>query len=815
VLASGSGSGSRGAPLFGRSEVAEEVHRTLEESRRDGTGRLLFLLGQGGVGKSTVLRSVATTAGAHGYSVLLGRCLPVETPRPFALVEDLLRAAQGLGSERGGLGSDGHSLPLYAAVFDSAPPDARADRGPGFGEAPHSASEADHLLEVLANPVERIDADRSSLFGRLTDFFKELARSAPLFVAIDDLQFADESSLEFLRQLAGSLGDSRIVVVATSQPLSEAPPRTIALLERIAASPRLVTLWLRPMTESELTEFVRWLLNGRDPGRDAIMRWFSQTEGNPLFTEYLVRATTGFAAPGTGLTEGATPDLGELLRARVRRLSEGEQRVLVHAAVLGKEFNFATLEVACGQEEERLSESLDHLVHEGLIRETGGEVYEFVSERARVDVYSQLTETRRRLLHRKVARALLAHDGITNANLYELARQFFLGRDDVTAVDLNSRAADAAARAYAFDTAVVHIERALECQRRIAPRDLAVELRMLIELGHYHDELGDLHRSEEVLVDAVARARALPDDPLDLAYALLGLAQTRCDVSQFASARELANEAYAILTKADNKKGLLAAHRALGVACWRLGELGAAEEHQRAQLALAEAYGTPAEHGHALIDLANTYSLKGKERLAETLALYETAAGIFAEIRNPSAEARVLMNRALLHHFADQKEEALRVMTEALAAAERSRSPIWIGYCCLNIAQFYTERGDTRNAKPMIDRAATFLDPMGDQLAHQQTTMIRGMIAELDGDYPAAEATYQDALALARSLSLSAEIAEMLFRLAELSVRLGDAPRAQIYLAESREAGIGTLHADLAPRVDDLARRIAESPPQS
>jgi tetratricopeptide (TPR) repeat protein len=814
VLASGSASGGRSAPLFGRSEVAEEVLRTLEETRRDGAGRLLFLLGHGGVGKSTVLRSVAVTAGSHGYSVLLGRCLPVETPRPFALVEDLLRAAQGLGRDGASLGADGGNLPLYAAVFDSAPPDSRADRGPGFGEPPRSASEADHLLEVLANPVERIDADRSSLFGRLTDFFRELARAAPLFVGVDDLQFADESSLEFLRQLVGAIGDARIVVVATSQPLTEAPPRTISLLERLAASPRLVTLWLRPMTESELTEFVRWLLNGRDPGRDAVMRWFSQTEGNPLFTEYLVRASTGFAGPGTGMGEGTTPDLGELLRARVRRLSETEQRVLVHAAVLGKEFNFATLEVACGQEEERLSESLDHLVHEGLIRESGGEVYEFVSERARVDVYSQLTETRRRLLHRKVARALLAHDGITNANLYELARQFFLGRDDAMAVDLNSRAADAAARAYAFDTAVVHIERALECQRRIVPRDLAVELRMLIELGHYHDELGDFHRAEEVLVDAVARARALPDDTVDLAYALLGLAQTRCDVSQFASAREIANEAYTILEKLDNKKGLMAAHRALGVACWRLGELPVAEEHQRAQLVLAETYGTPAEHGHALIDLANTYSLKGRERLAETLTLYETAAGIFAEIRNPSAEARVLMNRALLHHFADQTDEALRVMTEALGAAERSRSPIWIGYCCLNIAQFYTEREDAARAKPMIDRAASLLDPMGDQLAHQQTMMIRGMIAELESDYPAAEASYQDALALARTLTLTAEIAEMLFRLSELALRLGDAPRAKLYLEEAREAGIGTFHADLAPKVEDLARRIDSAAPQ-
>ena len=77
----------------------------------------------------------------------------------------------------------------------------------------------------------------------------------------------------------------------------------------------------------------------------------------------------------------------------------------------------------------------------------------------------------------------MAHDGITNAGLNELARQFFLGRDDPMAVDLNSRAADAAARAFAFDTAVVHIERALECQRGSSRATSVSNRRMLIELG--------------------------------------------------------------------------------------------------------------------------------------------------------------------------------------------------------------------------------------------------------------------------------------------------------------------------------------------
>lgn len=789
------------APLFGRVEVFESAIRALHAASDASEGRLVLVTGSGGVGKTTFLKAVAEAASGLGWEVLHARALPSDPPRPFAIVEDLLRAAQAGQRLRESLPPQEANLPLFAAPIES-----ESLSEPSYGPADEETSEADRLLAHLASPAERVDADRSAFFGRLTGFFRDLARSKPLFLGIDDLPFADDSSFEFLRQLLASLGESRLVVVATRVPEAETPVRASAALERLASAPHTVATELRPMTESELREYVRWLLLGRDPGRDAVMRWFSQTEGNPLFTEYLVRATTGFSPPSA---EAASSDLSELLRSRITRLDEGERRALVHAAVLGKEFDFATLDAAAGLEEERLSEQLDRLVHEGILREKGGEVYEFVSERARADVYAQLTETRRRLLHRKVASALLERDGVTSANLYELARQCYLGRDDARAVELNRKAAGLAARAFAFDTAAVHLERALECQRRLVPRDPSAEVRILIELGSACDELGDLRRSEETLLDGVARARAVAGLDEDLALALLGLAQTRSDSGQYVSARDLGTEAFRILERLGHRRGLMAAHRVLGVACWRLGELTAAEEHQRAQVALAESEGSPAELGHALIDLANTYTLGGVQRTEEALELYERAAQLFARVRNPSAEARVLMNRALLHHYAGRHDESLRVMTEALGAAERSRSPIWIGYCSINLAQFHVDVGDLAAATREIQHAAALLEPLGDQLAMQQVTMIRGMIAEAGRSWAEAAELYADALARARHLSLSAETAEMEFRQADLAGRRGDLDAARRLLDAARKDGLETLRPDLARRVSELEHALA------
>ncbi len=790
--------------LVGRTEVAERVLHLLQGVRDGPPGRMRVLVGEGGVGKSTVLRAAEATARALDYLVLAGRALPTDLPPPFGIVRELVRAEQE-ERRRSREAPRAMALPLFAAAVER-----RRGAEDAAPDADGEPATADHLLEHLALPLERVDLDRSTLFGRLADFFLELAKDRPLALVLDDLHLADDSSLEFLRRFVPMLPEGRIAILASVAPSSDRSPNAEAWCEGLAGQPEVTFDTLRPMSESELGEYVRLLLSGRDPGHDALMRWFSQTEGNPLLAQYLVRAAMG-VAPRLPEAEGRS-DLGEILHAHVGALAEAEQRVLVYAAVLGREFDFATLARASGQEEERLSEILDRLVHGGLLRERGGEVYEFASESLRAKVYARLTETRRRLLHAKAAQALLERGGGADAT-FELARQFYLGRDDPRGVEFNRRAADLAIQAFAFDSAAVHLERALECQRRIAPRDATAEVRLLIELGRMWDELGDLRRSEEVLLDAVARARALPEGESELALALLGLANTRSDLSQYVSARDIASEAYRILERLQHPRGLMTAHRALGVACWRMGDLVAAEDHQRAEIALAESGGTPAELGHAMIDLANTLILHGRARTDEALDLYERAARVFEKTQDASAQARVLMNRALLHHFAGRHAPALTDMTAALAAAERSRSRIWIGYCSLNLAQFHVEGGAPVRAREEIDRASALLEPLGDQLAHQQATMIRGMIAGAEGNLVQAEAHFVDALAEARTLSLQPEEAEMHYRLAALAVRRGDPQTSRLELAAARRAGIAQVHVDLLPRVEELESRLTGEVP--
>jgi tetratricopeptide (TPR) repeat protein len=793
------------APFIGRREILDRLLRRIDRGR-DYEGQFLPIVGRSGVGKSVLLDTAVEHARELGFEVLLGRAPPSDLPEPFRLLRDLLHSFPVVQEDRGRGGSQkAGPLPLFLAPYEmeSTP---IAERFDSAHSDANGGADLDALLSALvAPPTERSDANRSAALAQVARFLLEGSSRTPLLLAIDDLHFADDSSAQFLQELLPQLGAHRIIVLATTLPADEAPPRSAETIRSLLGQHTGSVLTVRPLTEPEVRDFVRYIQRGRDPEPGDVMRWFTQTEGNPQFIHHLVRASLGFPAAHAAVAEQG---YDEFVRSQVQALPEGDRRLLVYASVFGKEFQFPIVAQAAGAEEERLSESLDRLVRLGLIREKGGELYEFSSERVRADVYADLTDTRRRILHRHAARAL-EQQGTTQPHaIYELARHFYLAQDYPKSVEFNHRAADLAALSYAYQTAIVYAERALDCARRLPTRDRTQEQRISIELGRYLNEVGDLQRSESVLEETVRDLKQSSDRPVDVALCVLGLAQTKSDLTKYAEAKSLAQEASGMLEQLGHRRGIMAAHRVLGVAMWRQGDLPGAETHHRAELELAREIGTPLELGHALIDLANTLSPAVNQ--PEGLALYNEAERIFARQSDASAHARVLMNRALLHYAAGRLEEALRDITQSVEAAERSQSRIWLGYSLLNLAQIRCDARDLLGANQAIDRAQGLLESLGDPLAAQQTTMIRGMILEGEHKYEDAERLFAQALDQARSAALEPQEAEMLFRLAQLAERRGHRALAGQILDDKTQARIAALRPDLAGVMAQLTARLGD-----
>jgi len=773
-------------PLFGRSDVVEEVERALDEVGSP-RAKALLLVGGGGAGKSTLLDEAASRAEARGFLAVRGRARPDDPATPFRLVRELLEATGG--SAESGLEDLG------------SPPASRS----GEDKPPEPGSELERLLAPMGRTgVEGLGAALQAERVRFLERFLALGRRRPLAVLIDDVHLADPGSLGFLDGLAREGPSRGIAFIASVDAGPAIPPSARTALGQWRTDGAFKTVGIRPFTSADITGFATWLRDGAAPSPQDVLRWTAETEGHPLFVELLVRSTAGGSrtAPPLG---PASASLTDALLARTEAMDEVDRRVVTYASVLGREFDFARLRSAADLPEERLSEAIDRLTRQGILRERGGEVYEFVSEEFRARLYAGVTETRRAILHRKIAKALEARGGASD---FELARHYYLGRDDPKAIEYGTRAAEQAAAAYAFDTALSLLRQAIEAARRSPTRDVRLEVRLLTEAGRLMDESGDLAGSEQELSEAVALARGESDFDVPLGRALLGLAWTRVERSDYAAAEPLALEAAARLERAGSPRDLLAAHRVLGTLYWRRSDLDLAERHQRAALAIAEKDGTPLEHGHALIDVANTLLPRGPEHVETTLALYGRAATLFAQEDDPNASARVLMNRAVLEYRIGRVDEAMRDIGQALDAAERSRSPIWIGYCLINTAHWRAELGETELSLQLCDRAERILEPTGDRLARQQLQMIRGIAAEAERRFDDAERELTQSLANARWMGLKGETAEILYRRAHLAWSRGDAGTARILLAESRANGLETLRTDLLPEARKLAAAL-------
>ncbi len=307
----------------------------------------------------------------------------------------------------------------------------------------------------------------------------------------------------------------------------------------------------------------------------------------------------------------------------------------------------------------------------------------------------------------------------------------------------------------------------------------------------------------------MSRARTDPSREPDLGLALLWLARDLQSQGLNADARTLAQEAFAIFQRRGNSRGILVSHRVLGAASMRLGDFDDAERHNREEVLLAEKEGDSWERGHSLIDLANTLITRGPEKTDEALRLYNTAGELFAQSKDYAALARVYMNRSLVFHNVGRMDEAIREISLAGGAAERSGSRVWMGYCALNEAQLTAEAGQVDRGRAAIARARHLLGPLGDQLAEEQITMIEGIIAHTARKFDEARERYEAALRKAEELKLKPDTAEVKLRLASLAWDRGDADDARALLQASLDDDVVTLRADLVPILEKLQRSLA------
>jgi tetratricopeptide (TPR) repeat protein len=742
-----------GERFVGRQTELGRLQRSFDEVRK-GRGHVLMVSGEAGIGKSRLIEELTAWAEEREARTVVARCFEGEQILPFAPWASMLR-----------------SEPLRAPLREVAEADGRWRRelarllpelGPRTSEPAMVQGEYVRIFEAIARVVETA------------------AEQHPLLLVLEDLHWADEMSVRLLAFIGRRCGPWRVLVVASvrdEELVDRAASRR--LLAEVAGESHVVPVKLAPLSESETLDLVKTLTGSaaeRKGSARLARRIWRLSEGNP----FMVVETMRTLHEGTDLeAEGRLP-LAERIRQvilrRLDRLSVRGRRLAAVAAVIGREFEVALLQLAAGLSERAIAEGVEELVRHRILHGVADESLAFTHDRIREVAYGELLLPRRRLLHGAVAGAIetLYADGL-EPHWAVLGGHYREAAVWAKAARYLRQAAAVAAERGAHREAVVSLDQALAAldrlPRRRENREQAVDIRF--DLGNSLRPLGEFARVLECLSEAEREAAAL-EDRHRLGWANGQLAVHLWLTRPPVEARAAARRALAVGEELGDMRLVVAGWFSLGVANFLAGEFPQAEEHLEKALSLLRG------------DL-------GRERCGME---------IFPSVVGHSWLAMALAERGEFDRGVEFAEESIRL-------GEALDHPYSLALACWNAGRFYQTRGDLQDAIRLLERSRAIVHEYRILLMMPIVDAVLGSAYVESGKRAEGLALLEQGMAIYEP---SAALHSYAMRLQSsayfASDRAADAlPIAQHALTVAREGGLRSTEAGALHLLADIAAR--------
>ena len=767
------------APFVGREEERRQLVDSMERVLA-GSGGVVLVEGEPGVGKTRLVTEAADDAQWRGFQVSWGTCVE-GTLRPFAPLAGVLESLSQLRIEQ--LSEQVASIWLKESLRLTT-------RFKGDSDSTESAE---------LRPEEGSTRMREALINTLA----ALGTIGPHMVVIDDIQWADSDTLAVLSQLGPRLAESRIhlMLVYRSEEARGDPDLWDVLrdLDAVAGLRRVV---LPSLSVFELDDMVKRLMGVAVLDSKVSSLLHRRTGGNALFTlETLLslrdRGLFDGSDPADVLKDQLTeevlpvaPRVMSVIDSRISLLSEPAGQVYEVLAVSGDAIDLGVLSEGSGLSRGIVVDAVDDLLHRGLIRDVGDGRFRVAHDHVRQVVYGRMEQHRRSLVHLRVAEAL---ESAEQRDVEALAFHFMKGQDWQRGAPLVMEAGSRAAHLNALETARQHFQSARaasikagwEKTRRL---DLLGELEtvlgvlgrrseqwdVIIEMESYADKdlavRGEtekrkawLHAHSSEFDQAVeagqqsVRIEKEREDPTALAASLVALGTThrwagrplegvnylreavevadRLSHERADAETELAStlveiqdaeasiphlgEALKSYVKHEDLRGMAEVAGIEARAHLQRGETEAARKAFERAIDVCRQIGYRHGEGVNLVNLSLLHQMQG--RVADALPGYEDAGRIFEHLSNDRGKAMVLANAASArHNILGDDERAFTDATAALGMFEEIGDAARQAQCIEILAGIAARQGRQVEGLAMLENSMDMLADTGNRFLEAQ-----------------------------------------------------------------------------------------------
>ena len=758
--------------IVGRDDELTLGARLLAEAA-SGRGRFLLLSGEAGIGKSRLAYALGESATATGFGRLVGVCQEHDRAFPFAPLRDALRQHLRRSGAPGAARLFGTDYPLFARLLPELAP-----------------------TDTPPMPPLPPEEEKRRLFEAFARLFARRAHTAPLFLTLEDLHWADEATLDLLHLVPRRLADARVCMVLTARSEELGDP-LVHWRGYLTRNHLITALDLAPLSREDVGGMIAATMGATAAAEDkppasVVAAIEERAEGNPFFVEELLQA---WAESGT---KGRLPNarfvpagVRETVTHRLDALGEGTRLIAETAAVIGRRFSFATLRAVTGAHERTLTLALRALVAAYLVvevEEEQGQAQDFAFRHAltREAVYTRLLVVERRQRHRQVAHTLAAEaEAGAPVPAGELGYHFHAAGEWEAALHWCRIAGEEATALYAPHAAVEHFTRTIEAADALGIANYALRS----ERGRAYWLIGDIVFARRDDERALAEARHAGDDTVAMRVLIqLGVLWNFNDPAR---SRQCYEEAAVLARAGGNAAATAQILSRLGYFHSLADEPAAAEAYAQEALAIAEGHDNTREIARAF-QMLGTAAMQRADLVRAAHYQRQALAG-FAAVNDRVSQASVLasLSQESATLQVDWAVPAAVSLAAGVANAEQSLALARAGGGAPMEAQAYATLAAALGAQgvygPALTHARRAVRNIAAKETHQLGLFTHNVLSLIYRDLlalPHAIWHLERALALARSFGAPFYTRHMAARLISLLIEAGEIVRGETLLAE-------------------------------
>lgn len=768
---------AREIQLIDRSEEINLLREAVDRAVRS-EGGVVFLYGEAGIGKTRLAREMGAYARLRGMQVLSGRCpalFKMDGVPPYVLWKEVIKNYLETCAPQ----------QLYRVI--------------GF-----YPSEVSKLVPELTQKLGAIppslpispEQERDRLFEAVSQFVTNISREAPLLVMLDDLQWADQSSLLLLHYLARGIYNQPLVLLGAYRDIDidERHPLSPVLTE-LNRERLLQSVSLKRLSLDDVLEMIKRVLEQDDVPRGFCELVYEKTRGNPFFVEEVIKSLKEEEAIYREGEKWKIKEISKIefpktvknvIKNRISRLDDECQNVLTMASFVGNDFAFESLREVTGFQDDKLLEIMEKMLKTGLVKERvirGEDIYCFADIIVRDVVHEEVSHLRHKRIHGIVGNALeKAYAKTIDEHLGELAYHFLESGEKDKALDYFLKAGEKAQGTYAHDEAFSYFQHAFELLEE-KEGNLEEKVRIVEKLGDIKAWIGKIDASLEyynkslMLWDQLGDKKNVARLHSKMAYFIW----------QFVGDREKASKhhqmALEILEKEPESVELASLYEDISHMLWRSGSTEALSWVEKA-FEMAKRLDAPQVLAGCYNDLGTIHLKLGE--FEKTLKYYEQGLKISLENKKVAGYAiNFYTNLSNLHWFLGEFQKMSETAQAGSEFTRKVGSFYGLTWIDSMLAQSYGHMGELQKAISIFEEVLTLSKRTKYPAGISGVMCGFGWCYQLLGEWDKSLQYLTEAYDIAKKIGEYQFLGLATMRLGELFMEMENYGEAEKYLTES------------------------------